>query len=187
MNAKTEQRNPVAGRRACRRRKNRTRWSRNSPSGPATRRSARARTSPTPTWRSSRRFDDLVSIDAVTSSEDWRTGWVGKQIARRAASPGPERRSGLPAHPAWAPGRNGEKKRSITDRERHTLHRVVEVRADATGDPLTDRSSQPGRRPPAHSSKQGRGRGSGNRRRRPSAGAPRWEKSRRRGGHRRGR
>ncbi len=34
-----------------------------------------------------RRFDDLVSIDAVTGSEDWRTGWVDKQIARRAASP----------------------------------------------------------------------------------------------------
>ena len=28
-----------------------------------------------------------MSIDAVTGSEDWRTGWVDKQIARRAASP----------------------------------------------------------------------------------------------------
>ena len=34
-----------------------------------------------------RRFDDLVSIESVTGSADWRTGWVRKQIARRAASP----------------------------------------------------------------------------------------------------
>ena len=32
------------------------------------------------------RYDDLVTIDAVTAPEDWRTGWVKKQIERRAES-----------------------------------------------------------------------------------------------------
>lgn len=32
------------------------------------------------------RFDDLVTIDAITGPDDWRTGWVKKQIARRAES-----------------------------------------------------------------------------------------------------
>ena len=33
------------------------------------------------------RFDALVSIEAVTGVDDWRTGWVQKQIGRRAGSP----------------------------------------------------------------------------------------------------
>ena len=32
------------------------------------------------------RYDDLVTIDAVTAPEDWRTGWVKKQIDRRTGS-----------------------------------------------------------------------------------------------------
>jgi nitrite reductase/ring-hydroxylating ferredoxin subunit len=33
------------------------------------------------------RFDDLATIDTVTAPDDWRTGWIAKQIARRRASP----------------------------------------------------------------------------------------------------
>ena len=31
-------------------------------------------------------YDDLVTIDCVTGSEDWRTGWIDKHLARRADS-----------------------------------------------------------------------------------------------------
>ena len=33
------------------------------------------------------RFDNLVTIDTVTGPDDWRTGWVTRQLKRRAASP----------------------------------------------------------------------------------------------------
>lgn len=32
-------------------------------------------------------FDDLATIDTVTGRDDWRTGWVARQLKRRADSP----------------------------------------------------------------------------------------------------
>ena len=39
-----------------------------------------------PAVATSERYDNLATIDTVTTPDDWSTGWIGKHLDRRRAS-----------------------------------------------------------------------------------------------------